>query len=226
MMGAAMAERMVGARAGAALGVDASASAGSAAAGRAKAVLPADAGAALGALARTAARLVRFPFGDGMIAFFCGLDVDDAEDFVMGDPQCREGARTIKGFFLEGDRAAGFRGTHDMRLDRSDTAAAEDKHIQNEILPRREQVPGRTHVQPASTYIVHLKRIKSSVRTFRPGDPYAHTFGDYTESGPMPRGLFLFRQAQGKIGKFCKIIGHYLDLTCRSSENSTRLFRA
>lgn len=113
MMGAAMAERMVSARADAALGVDTSASAGSAAAGRAKAVLPADAGAALGALARTAARLVRFPFGDGMIAFFCGLDVDDAEDFVMGDPQCREGARTIKGFFLEGDRAVRVREASD-----------------------------------------------------------------------------------------------------------------
>ncbi|OUO95885.1 hypothetical protein B5F41_04120 [Gordonibacter sp. An232A] len=113
MMGAAMAERMVSARADAALGVDASAGAGSAMAECVRTTLPADAGAALGALARTAARLVRFPFGDGMIAFFCGLDVDDAEDFVMGDPRCREGARMIKTFFLEGDCAARVREASD-----------------------------------------------------------------------------------------------------------------
>ena len=86
---------------------DASASAGSAAVGRAKAVLPADAGAALGALARTAARLVRFPFGDGMIAFFCGLDADDAGDFVMEIP-CREGALMIKGSSWKATARRGF----------------------------------------------------------------------------------------------------------------------
>ncbi|WP_449316766.1 TorD/DmsD family molecular chaperone [Rubneribacter sp.] len=115
--GAATGGHAPGADASAAVGADAgampTAHADAASNVRAVGALPADAGAALGALARTAARLVRFPFGDGMIAFFCGLDADDAGDFVMGDSQCREGALMIKRFFLEGDRAARVRQASD-----------------------------------------------------------------------------------------------------------------